>query len=47
MSFASEANLKIPELSAEQNQLLIYGIGICLLGIGFGLYQFMAVKLPA
>ncbi|MDZ4713325.1 MAG: sodium-translocating pyrophosphatase [bacterium] len=48
MSFASEANLKIPELSAAQNQLLVYGIFVCLLGILFGLYQFLAVKkLPA
>ncbi|MEO8448020.1 MAG: sodium/proton-translocating pyrophosphatase, partial [bacterium] len=48
MSFASEADLKIPELSADQNQLLVYGIFVCLLGILFGLYQFMAVKkLPA
>lgn len=48
MTFASEANLKIPELNAGQNQLLIYGIVICLLGLGFGIYQFLAVrKLPA
>lgn len=48
MSFASEADLKIPELSADQNKLLIYGIFVCILGILFGLYQFMSVKkLPA
>ncbi len=48
MTFASEANLKIPELSKDQNQLLIYGIFVCLLGVLFGVYQFMAVKkLPA
>ncbi|MEO8665744.1 MAG: sodium-translocating pyrophosphatase [Ignavibacteria bacterium] len=48
MSFASEANLKIPELSADQNRLLTYGIFVCLLGVLFGVYQFMAVKkLPA
>ena len=48
MSFASEANLKIPELSADQNQMLIYGIFVCLLGVLFGIYQFMSVKkLPA
>ncbi len=48
MTFASEADLKIPELSNNQNQLLIYGIFVCLLGVLFGVYQFMAVKkLPA
>lgn len=48
MTFASEANLKIPELSVEQNKLLISGIFVCLLGLLFGIYQFMAVKkLPA
>ena len=48
MTFASEANLKIPELSADQNQMLVWGIVVCLLGLGFGIYQFMAVKkLPA
>ena len=48
MTFASEADLKIPELSAAQNQLLIYGIVVCLIGILFGIYQFVAVKkLPA
>lgn len=48
ISFASEADLKIPELSAEQNQLLYYGIIVCVLGLLFGLYQFTKVKkLPA
>ena len=48
MTFASEANLKIPELSDDQNKLLIYGIFVCLLGVLFGLYQFISVKkLPA
>ncbi|MBK7445475.1 MAG: sodium-translocating pyrophosphatase [Ignavibacteria bacterium] len=48
MTFASEANLKIPELNKDQNQLLIYGIFVCLLGVLFGVYQYMAVKkLPA
>lgn len=48
LAFASEADLKIPELSADQNQLLIYGIVVCILGIFFGIYQFLAVrKLPA
>jgi len=48
MSFASEANLIIPELTPAQNQLLIYGIFVCFLGILFGIYQYFAVKkLPA
>lgn len=47
-SFASEADLVIPELTADQNQLLYYGIVICILGLLFGLYQFFQVKkLPA
>ncbi len=46
--FASEANLKIPELSADQNQLLMYGIVVCALGLVFGIVQFLKVKkLPA
>lgn len=47
-SFASEADLVIPELTADQNQLLYYGIVICVLGLLFGLYQFFQVKkMPA
>lgn len=41
---ASEADLKIPVLEASQNNLLMLGFIICLLGLGFGLYQFMQVK---
>ncbi len=45
---ASEANLVIPTLSAEQNSLLMIGIVVCVLGMVFGLYQFSKVKkLPA
>lgn len=43
-SFASEANLKIPELAAEQNSLLMVGFAVCLLGMLFGYYQFTKVK---
>ena len=43
-TFASEANLKIPTLSANQNNLLLIGIVVCLLGLGFGVYQFIKVK---
>lgn len=41
---ASEANLKIPNLSQGQNNLLLYGIVVCILGMLFGFYQFMKVK---
>ena len=41
---ASEANLKIPDLSADQNNLLLMGIGVCILGMLFGFYQFMKVQ---
>ncbi|MDQ1274619.1 MAG: K(+)-stimulated pyrophosphate-energized sodium pump [Euryarchaeota archaeon] len=41
---ASEANLKIPNLSQEQNSLLLYGILVCILGMIFGFYQFVKVK---
>ena len=43
-SFASEANLKIPTLSPDQNNLLLLGILVCLAGLGFGVYQFFKVK---
>ena len=42
--FAGESDLKIPELNASQNQLLLYGFIICFLGLLFGLYQFLMVK---
>ena len=38
---ASEATLKIPNLSQGQNNLLLWGIVVCILGMLFGLYQFM------
>lgn len=44
MAVASEANLKIPELSAAQNSLLKLGIFVCILGMLFGLYQFTKVQ---
>jgi len=47
-AFAGEANLVIPTLSPAQNNLLIVGIVVCVLGMLFGLYQFTQVKkLPA
>lgn len=44
IAFASEANLVIPQLSPAQNNLLYLGIGVCILGMLFGLYQFTKVK---
>jgi K(+)-stimulated pyrophosphate-energized sodium pump len=43
-AFASEADLKIPELSKDQNTLLLFGIVICVFGLLFGIYQFIKVK---
>lgn len=42
--FASEADLQIPVLNATQNQLLIYGLLVCVLGLGFGFFQFLKLK---
>lgn len=44
MALASEADLKIPELSQQQNNMLHGGILVCLLGMVFGFYQFVKVK---
>ncbi|MGH2574560.1 MAG: sodium/proton-translocating pyrophosphatase, partial [Ignavibacteria bacterium] len=44
MVYAGEADLEIPELTSSQNDLLIYGFLICVLGMVFGLYQFLMVK---
>ncbi len=43
-TFASEADLKIPELTSGQNSLLLYGFLVCFLGLLFGLYQFRKVR---
>ncbi len=43
-AFASEADLKIPELSAGQNNLLLIGIAVCAIGLLFGIVQFFKVK---
>jgi K(+)-stimulated pyrophosphate-energized sodium pump len=42
--WASEADLKIPELSAAQNHILLFGFLICIAGLLFGLYQYNKVK---
>ncbi|MEI6454688.1 MAG: sodium-translocating pyrophosphatase [bacterium] len=43
-SLASEADLKIPELTGQQNNLLLFGFLICFLGMLFGYYQFQKVR---
>jgi K(+)-stimulated pyrophosphate-energized sodium pump len=42
--FGSEADLKVPNLSQDQNFLLYLGFIVCALGVVFGLYQFIKVK---
>jgi K(+)-stimulated pyrophosphate-energized sodium pump len=44
VAFAGEADLVLPVLSQDQNTLLYYGIGVCVLGMLFGVYQFVQVK---
>lgn len=44
LAMASEADLAIPALSGDQRSLLLIGVGICVLGMLFGLYQFSQVK---
>ncbi len=42
---ASEATLKIPDLSSNPNYiLLILGMAVCVLGLVFGVYQYLRVK---
>lgn len=43
-AFASEADLKIPDLSADQNNLLMIGLVVCAIGLLFGIFQFLKVK---
>jgi len=43
-AFASEADLKIPDLNPNQNYLLTMGLIICALGLVFGLTMFWKVK---
>jgi len=43
-TFASEADLKIPDLTADQNNLLMLGFVVILLGMLFGYYQFTKVR---
>jgi K(+)-stimulated pyrophosphate-energized sodium pump len=41
---ASEAELEIPVLNDAQNTLLMLGLGICVLGMLFGAYEYKKVK---
>lgn len=41
---SSEADLNVPQLSASQNNLLMIGIVICILGMLFGIYQFLSIR---
>ena len=43
LSFASEADLVIPD-DIKNQRILYWGFLITLLGLGFGLYQFIKVK---
>ncbi len=44
LTFASEADLKMPELTSSQTNLLMLGFIICILGLAFGFYQYVIVK---
>ncbi|HWQ74839.1 MAG TPA: sodium-translocating pyrophosphatase [Syntrophomonas sp.] len=44
LAVASEADLVIPQLTPTQNNILIAGIFVCILGMFFGFYQFQKVK---
>ncbi|MDR1871259.1 MAG: sodium-translocating pyrophosphatase [Deltaproteobacteria bacterium] len=41
---ASEAELRVPELTGEQNRYLMGGLVVCVLGLLFGLYQYLGIK---
>lgn len=43
-AFAGEADLKTPPLSSTQNSILYIGMLICLLGMLFGVFQFLKIK---
>ncbi|NWF90732.1 MAG: sodium-translocating pyrophosphatase [Ignavibacteriaceae bacterium] len=43
-AYAGEANLQIPVLNPAQQTILLWGFVICLLGMLFGIYQFISVK---
>ena len=43
MALASEADIVLPYLTAEQSSMLTFGIFVCVLGMLFGLYQYKKV----
>ncbi|MEI6874291.1 MAG: sodium-translocating pyrophosphatase, partial [Spirochaetota bacterium] len=43
-TFASEADLLVPKIEGDSFTLLLIGLGICVLGLVFGLVQFVQVK---
>lgn len=43
-AYAGEADLSTPELTGAQNNLLYLGMLVCLLGMLFGLFQFIRIK---
>ena len=48
LAFASELDLNLPQLNPGQQQMLVYGMGVCVLGMVFGMVMFMQVKsMPA
>ncbi|MFI5371916.1 MAG: sodium/proton-translocating pyrophosphatase, partial [Candidatus Eisenbacteria bacterium] len=48
LAFASELDLKLPTLDPAQRQLMFIGIGVCIVGMLFGLVMFNQVKrMPA
>lgn len=42
--FAGESDLKTPPLSSSQNNILYIGMLVCVLGMLFGLFQFLKIK---
>src|SRR3990172_13227037 len=42
--FASEAELKIPNLLPHQFNLLLIGIAVCIFGMIFGMYEFFHLR---
>ena len=42
--WASEADLKIPAIEGDHKKYLLLGLVICILGLGFGLVEFIRVK---
>jgi K(+)-stimulated pyrophosphate-energized sodium pump len=44
MAFAGEADLKTPQLSSTQNNILYIGMLVCVLGMLFGVFQFIKIR---